>query len=101
MPTYKVIFRPRAAKAFHKLSSSLKAQIARKLKQRVDNPKVEADRMRELPDGYRLKFRASGLRLVYIVEDAKLVVLVLSVGHRERDEVYADAFREFRKLEDG
>ena len=54
--------------------------------------------MRDMPDGYRLKLRAAGLRVVYLVQDDRLVVLVLSVGGREREEAYKDAMREFRNL---
>jgi mRNA interferase RelE/StbE len=80
------------------LSGSLKAQISRKLKERAKNPRVPADKMRDMPDGYRLKLRASGLRVVYLVQDDRVVILVLSVGSREREEAYKDAIREFRQL---
>ena len=98
MPSYEALFRPRAAKAFRKLPSALQSQVARKLKERLAQPRVEADRMRELPDGYRLKFRASGLRLVYQVQESRLIVLVLAIGPRDHDEVYNAALREYRLL---
>jgi mRNA interferase RelE/StbE len=99
MPAYEIAFRPRAAKAFQRLGSSIKAQISRKLSERATNPRVAADKMRDMPDAYRLKFRSSGIRLVYLVRDSQLVILVLSVGAREREEAYEDAVREFRKLD--
>ena len=39
------------------------------------------------PDGYKIKLRAIGYRLVYQVEDRRLMVLV-AVGKRERNAVY-------------
>lgn len=99
MPTYKVAFRPRARKAFERLSTALQHQIAKKLVERSENPRVPADRMREMPDAYRPKFRASGLRLVYLVRDNELLILVLSIGARAREEAYKDAIREFLELD--
>lgn len=97
MPIYRIAFRPRAAKAFERLSTALQRQIAKKLKERSFNPRVPADRVREIADGYRLKLRASGIRLVYLVRDEELVILVLAIGAREREEAYKDAVSEFNK----
>lgn len=43
------------------------------------------------PDRYKIKLRAIGYRLVYEVHDYRLVVLVVSVGKRERNAVYKAA----------
>ncbi|MGH6785976.1 MAG: type II toxin-antitoxin system RelE family toxin [Novosphingobium sp.] len=100
MPTFDIAFRPRAAKAFAKLGTADQRQLAGKLKERLENPRVAADSVREIPNGYRLKLRKSGVRLIYLVRDAKLLVLVLSVGRREREEAYKEAVSEYRKLDD-
>ncbi|MNR61265.1 mRNA interferase RelE [compost metagenome] len=42
-------------------------------------------------DHYKIKLRAAGYRLVYRVEDGRLVVAVVAVGKRERGEVYGKA----------
>jgi hypothetical protein len=34
------------------------------------------------------------------VRDAQLVILILSIGKREREEAYVDALKEFRNLND-
>lgn len=77
-----------------------KRQLARKLGERRSNPRVPGDAVREIPDGYRLKLRSSGLRLIYQVRDGALVILVLVIGKREREEAYKDAVREYRMLDD-
>ncbi len=40
---------------------------------------------------YKIKLRQSGYRLVYKVEDDVIIVTVLAVGKRERNEVYRKA----------
>jgi mRNA interferase RelE/StbE len=97
---YEVVFRPKAAKAFKKLDPALQRQVAQKLSERKLNPKVLADSVHEIPGAYKIKLRASGFRLIYLVRDAQLVILVLSIGKREREEAYVDALKEFRNLND-
>lgn len=41
------------------------------------------------PDRYKIKLRSAGYRLVYEVRDAEVVVVVIAVGKRERNQVYA------------
>jgi len=40
---------------------------------------------------YQIKLRASGYRLVYQLNDGRIVVFVISVGKRERHTVYGIA----------
>jgi mRNA interferase RelE/StbE len=97
---YEVVFRPKAAKAFKKLDPALQKQVAQKLSERRVNPKIPADAVREIPGAYKIKLRASGFRLIYLVRDTQLVILVLSIGKREREEAYVAALKEFRNLND-
>lgn len=55
------------------------------------NPHVPANKRAGLPDCYKIKLRASGFRLVYRVMETEIVVLVLSVGKRERSAAYTAA----------
>lgn len=100
MPIYDIEFRPSAARAFEKLGTSDKRQLARKLAECRVHPRVPGDAVRQIPDAYRLKLRSSGLRLIYQVRDGALVILVLAVGKREREEAYKDAIRQYLKLDD-
>lgn len=99
-PIYKVIFVARAQKAFDRLDPSLQRQLARKLAERRINPRVPADKLRKMPDCYKIKLRASGIRLVYQVRDFALILLVIGVGKREGEEAYGLAATELVKLDD-
>ena len=98
--TYRVIFRPRAKKRFDRLDAAIKRQIARKLDERCRNPRVPGDALARLRDCYKIKLRAKGIRLVYQVRDTQLILLVLSVGSREREEAYVEAAAELARLDD-
>ena len=99
-PVFTVKFRPRAAKAFDRLDFALKQQLTRKLDQRCLHPEVAADRVREIPNGYKVKLRSSGVRAIYLVRNSELVILIVAIGRREREESYREAIAEFAKLRD-
>ena len=44
-----------------------------------------------MPNCYKIKLRASGVRLVYEVIDNRLIFLVLGVGRRDENAVYIAA----------
>ena len=90
---YLLDFDERALKEWHKLGSTVREQLKRKLAAVLDAPRIEANRLRGMPDCYKIKLRSSGYRLVYQVQDERVVVFVISVGKRERSEVYKDAVR--------
>lgn len=81
---YALEFNAQALKEWEKLDSTIRLQFAKKLKERLARPRVEADKLRELPNCYKIKLRAIGYRLVYEVIDNRLVVTVIAVGKRER-----------------
>jgi mRNA interferase RelE/StbE len=88
---YTLEFNAQALKEWGKLDSTIRMQFAKKLKERLDRPRVEADRLRELPNCYKIKLRSIGYRLVYEIIDNHLVVTVIAVGKRERSKVYGSA----------
>ena len=55
------------------------------------NPRIEANRLHSLPDCYKIKLRSSGYRLVYQVLDHEVVVFVVAVDRREREQAYRKA----------
>jgi len=97
---YKVVFRKRAKNAFDRLDPVLQRQLARKLLERSHNPRVPADALSGMRDCYKIKLRSSGLRLAYLVQDDRIVLLVLAVGKREREEVYREAHTELSRIYD-
>ena len=77
--TFELEFDPRAWKEWKKLAEVL------------ERPRVEANRLHGLPDCYKIKLRGAGYRLVYQVQDERVLVFVVAVGKREREQVYLDA----------
>ncbi len=89
--TYDLEFDKRALKEWKKLGQTVKEQFKKKLAQVLINPKIETNRLRDLPDCYKIKLRTSGYRLVYQVQDHRVVVFVVAVGKRENEKAYNDA----------
>jgi len=88
---YELEFDRRALKEWRKLDSSPRQQFKKKLQELLVQPQIEANRLRELPNCYKIKLRSSGYRLIYQVQNQRLVVLVVAVGKRERGKTYKDA----------
>ena len=86
--TYELEFREEALKEWQKLSPTLKQEFKSILKRRLDNPRLPKHALRGMPDHYKIKLRSAGYRLVYRVEDARVTIVVIAVGKRERGEVY-------------
>ncbi|CAD5378404.1 toxin of the RelE-RelB toxin-antitoxin system; Qin prophage [Pseudomonas sp. OF001] len=89
--TYSLEFLPSALKEWGKLGHTVREQLKKKLRERLELPRVPADALREMPNHYKIKLRASGYRLVYRVEDERVVVVVVAVGKRERGAAYEKA----------
>jgi len=89
--TYQLEFNDKALKEWNKLDGSIRKKLAAKLKERRDNPRVPADKLSEMDDCYKIKLRSDGYRLVYKVEDDKVVIAVISVAKRDKKLVYERA----------
>lgn len=86
--TYELRFHAEARKEWDKLDATVREQFKKKLKERLQNPCIDAARVSGGCDLYKIKLRTVGYRLVYQVQNASVVVLVLSVGKRERNSAY-------------
>lgn len=93
---YLLDFDERALKEWHKLGATVRDQLKKKLAEVLKSPRIEANKLRGMPDCYKIKLRSSGYRLVYQVIDEKVVVFVVSVGKRERSDVYTEAVKRIR-----
>lgn len=89
--SYIIEFILSAEKEFRKLSLDLRKQFVEKLKERSENPRVESAKLRGMKDCYKIKLRNAGYRLVYQVIDERIVIKVVAVGKRERNEIYQKA----------
>ena len=93
--TYNLEFKPQALKEWNKLGSTIKEQFKKKLKKRLENPKVEKDKLSGYENVYKIKLKDAGYRLAYEVKDKEVVVLVLSIGKRERSKIYKNLKNRF------
>ena len=84
-------FREEAAKEWHKLGDSIKSQFAKKLEKLKQAPHIPSAKLRGMNNCYKIKLRASGYRLVYTVIDSEIIIVVVAVGKRNRNEVYDSA----------
>lgn len=88
---YSLEFDARALKEWQKLGNTVRQQLKKKLAEVLLNPRIEANRLHSLPDCYKVKLRSSGYRLVYQVIDYEVVVFVVAVDRREREQAYRKA----------
>ncbi|KMN10114.1 type II toxin-antitoxin system mRNA interferase toxin, RelE/StbE family [Pseudomonas sp. FSL R10-1350] len=89
--TFSLEFDQRALKEWQKLGDTVRQQFKKKLAEILINPRVEANRLRDLPDCYKIKLRSAGYRLIYQVIDQEIVVFVVAVDKRENDAAYDKA----------
>ena len=91
--TYELAFLDEALKEWRKLDNATREQFKAKLAERLRNPKIPSARLHGAKERYKIKLRNAGYRLVYQVKDRELLVLVVAVGKRERNDVYKVADR--------
>ncbi len=85
---FSLAFHPKAWKEWQKLEPTIKEQFKKKLKERLENPKVSKDKLRGFDDVYKIKLRTSGYRLAYRVDEEKILVIVIAVGKRDKSKIY-------------
>lgn len=86
--TYKLRFLPVALKEWNKLGAPIRSQFKKKLAERLEEPRVKADKLSAYDSVYKIKLRSAGYRLAYEVVDDELLVYVLAVGKREKGKIY-------------
>ena len=91
--SYKLVFKQEAKKEWDKLDSTIKLQFKKKLVERLENPRIESSRLSGMQDCYKIKLRSAGYRLVYQVRNNQLLVSVVAVGKRDRNQVYKIAIK--------
>ena len=89
---YKLFLLPQALTEWNALDGSVKDNLKKLLAKRLDNPHVPGGELHgDLKGCYKIKLNKQGIRLVYAVEDDKLIVMVMSVDKREDSIVYKSA----------
>tara|TARA_R110002072_G_scaffold89737_9_gene201031 strand:+ start:13628 stop:13915 length:288 start_codon:yes stop_codon:yes gene_type:complete len=89
--TYELEFKKSALKEWNKLGATLREQFKKKLSEVLKKPRIPSAKLTGANDLYKIKLRQAGYRLVYEVNDKIITVTVVSVGKRERSEVYKTA----------
>ena len=97
--TYRLAFEDHARAEWDKLDGSVKEPLRRLLKKRLESPHVPAAALRGgLASCYKIKLLNQGYRLIYEVIDRQLIVLVISVGKRDKNAVYDAAIKRLQGL---
>lgn len=89
--SYELEFLEEALAEWKRLDGSIKEQFKMKLADRLAEPRVPSAKLTGHSDRYKIKLRSIGYRLVYEVQDKRLVVLVVAVGKRDKNAVYKAA----------
>lgn len=77
---YAVEFLPSAVRALAKLDRAVQRRIARRVDRLAADPRADAVKLRAADDVWRA--RVGDYRILYSIEDARLLVLVIKLGHR-------------------
>lgn len=88
---YSLEFKESAFKEWRKLDGAIRDQFKKKLAERLKRPRVDSARLSGMADCYKIKLKNAGYRLVYQVDDNRIVVVVVAVGKGENLAVYRAA----------
>ncbi len=86
--SYRLKFHKKALKEWEKLDSNTREQFKKKLKQRLQNPYINKDKLRKIPKAYKIKLKDKAYRLAYIILKKEKIIIVLIIAHR--DDIYKE-----------
>ena len=79
--TYSVEFKPSVVKALKRIPKENQIQIIRKIKSLADDPwPAGCVKLADFPY-YRVRY--GNYRIIYEIQDNKLLILILKIGHRK------------------
>ena len=91
---YKVEFLPDASREFDALDGSLKKIAGKQIDKLAERPELGeplGKRMGIDLTGYRkIYFGKKAYRIVYEIQRRRLIVLIIGIGRREREEIYRE-----------
>ena len=90
--TYLIRFKKSAQREWNNLTPFLKEMFQKKLREISANPHIPKNKLRGMPNCYKIKVMRPPYRLVYTVEDLYLTIEVIAVGRRDKNKVYENAF---------
>ena len=80
MAKYSVLIKPSAVKELEAIPKADRQRIASKIRQLSDDPRPYGSQKLSGSDLYRI--RQGDFRMVYQVEDGRMIVLVIGIGNR-------------------
>ena len=83
--TYRIEFRPAALRDLEGFDKTARVRLGRKIEKLATNPRPSGVKKLAGEDGL-WRVRVGDYRIIYRIEDDRLVVLVIRIGHRR--EVY-------------
>ena len=89
--SYELKFKKSALKEWKKLGATIQLQFKKKLTDILNNTHIESAKLSGGNELYKIKLRQAGYRLVYEVNDTVITVTVISVGKRDKGNVYKAA----------
>ena len=102
MNEYKILFHPEARKELNKLDGSIKKVILKQLTKLSDNPalgEMLGNKAGLDLTGYRKMYAyKKKIRIVYRIQEGKLMIFIVAVGKREDISAYQSAFDRITKL---
>ena len=81
MSDYRIEFAPSAKRQFEKLPARVRGRLAPEIDSLATEPRPAGVKHLAGPDDL-WRIRVGAYRIVYRIEDARLVVLVVKLGHR-------------------
>ena len=80
MARYRVEFRPSVWKDLDQIPKTDRRRILARIRKLVDDPRPVGGQKLSAQDSYRI--RQGVYRIVYTIEDDRLIVIIVRVGHR-------------------
>ena len=86
--SYDLEFKKSAYKEWNKLGATIRNQLKKKLTEILLNPHIPNAKLSGDNLLYKIKLRQAGYRLIYEVNDQKVIVTVVAIGKREKGNIY-------------
>ena len=80
MANYKIFFKPSAVKELEKIPSKVLRKVVEKIKGLTLDPRPPG--CEKLSGEEKFRIRQGNYRIVYTIEDEKLIVIVVKIGYR-------------------
>ncbi|MGE5342392.1 MAG: type II toxin-antitoxin system RelE family toxin [Candidatus Omnitrophota bacterium] len=100
---YEILFHPEARKEFERIDGSIKKLVLKQLIKLKENPHL-GDKLgnragMDLSEFRKMYVYKKKIRIIYRIQEGKMIVFIIAIGDREDMVVYKDAYK--RKADKG